>query len=119
MKRFVMVVVGLILTLASLAGSDDINFQPFKSDKQIAIDNQIEGQLGQISGGPNGFGQDNESGAMININNYNFLNEKVNQNLEDIINSIPNRFDANITSNKDFQMEISKSFDQVIPGSIS
>jgi hypothetical protein len=114
MKRFVMVVVGLILTLTSLAGSEDINFQPFKSDKQIAVD-QIEEQLGQISGGPNGFGSDNESGAMFNTSNYNFLNEKVNKNLEDIINSIPNRFDVNITSDKDFQMEISKSFDQVIP----
>ena len=114
MKRFVMVVLGLILTFTSLAGSEDINFQPFKSDKQIAVDNQIEGQLGQISGGPNGFVSDNESGAMINTNNYTLLSKKINQNLEDIINSIPNRFDVNFTYNKDFQMEINKSFDQVI-----
>jgi len=119
MKLNVMIVVGLIMALASLAGSEDINFEPFKSDNQIADYNLVNEQLGLISGEPNGFGLDNKTSAVINTNDNSLLNKEVNNNLGDIINSGTNGFDTNLPSNKDFQMEISNSFGQVIPGSIS
>ena len=93
MKLYVIVVVGLILALAPLACSDDSNTSVSNTPTVTPVVSDTHTIAPSIS---------------------NFPSKEVNQNLGNIINLVQEMFDSNPTSNEDSQMEISKSFDQLI-----